>query len=126
MKFVLDASALLALILKEEGADRVAKAMEQEAMMNVVNFAEVIAFAGRRQLDTLTLRNSILAMRLQLIDLDLDLAYEAGCLERIRGTGLSLGDRVCLATGKLLKGRILTADKAWSKLKRKFDMELIR
>jgi PIN domain nuclease of toxin-antitoxin system len=126
MKFVLDASALLALILKEEGADRVAKAMEQEAIMNAVNFAEVIGFAERRHLDTLALRNSILAMRLQLIDLDLDLAYEAGRLERIRGTGLSLGDRVCLATGQLLKGRILTADKAWSKLKRKFDMELIR
>jgi ribonuclease VapC len=126
MIFVLDASALLALILREDGADRVAAAMDEQAYMNVVNLAEVIGFAARREIDTIALRNSILAMRLKLLDLDSDLAFEAGCLERIRGAGLSLGDRVCLATGKYLKGRILTADRAWSKLKKRFNLELIR
>ena len=45
-RWVLDASALLALLLREPGADKVRAALG-EAIMSVVNLAEVISYYAK-------------------------------------------------------------------------------
>lgn len=115
---VLDASALLALIFKEEGHDRVAAVVSHEgACMSVANISEV---AARLNMDgwTPTDYSSVIeSFKLEMINVDWNLAMLAG---QYRATtkhlGLGLGDRLCLATAALHELPALTADQAWRNL----------
>jgi PIN domain nuclease of toxin-antitoxin system len=127
LRVVLDASALLALILDEPGADVVQAALDQEVLLSVVNFAEVIGRAERAGIKPEDARNGILALPLQLVHLDEKMAFEMGKLAGVgRPLGLSLGDCACLATAKILEADALTADKVWAKLKIGLKIRLIR
>lgn len=127
MRVVLDASALLALILDETGADVVQAALDHEVLLSVVNFAEVIGRAERAGIKPGDARNGILALPLQLVHLDEKMAFEMGKLTGVgRSLGLSLGDCACLATAKLLEADVLTADKVWAKLNIGLKIKLIR
>ena len=127
MKVVLDASALLALILDEPGAEGVQGVLDQEVLLSVVNFAEVIGRAERAGIKPEDARGGILALPLQLVVLDEKMAFEMGKLVGVgRPLGLSLGDCACLATARVLEASVLTADKAWSKLNVGLKIKLIR
>lgn len=127
MKVVLDASALLALILDESGADVVQAALDHEVLLSVVNFAEVVGRAERAGIKPEDAHNGILALPLQLVQLDEKMAFEMGKLAGVgRPLGLSLGDCACLATAKVLGTDVLTADKVWAKLKIGLKIRLIR
>lgn len=124
---MLDASALLALILDESGADVVQAALDHEVLLSVVNFAEVIGRAERAGIKPEDARNGILALPLQLVQLDEKMAFEMGKLAGVgRPLGLSLGDCACLATAKVLGTDALTADKVWAKLNIGLKIRLIR
>jgi PIN domain nuclease of toxin-antitoxin system len=120
---VLDASALLALILDEPGADVVQAALDQEVLLSVINFAEVIGRAERAGIKPEDARNGIFALPLQLVHLDEKMAFEMG---KLAGVGRPLGDCACLATAKVLEADALTADKVWAKLKIGLKIRLIR
>lgn len=127
MKVVLDASALLALILDESGADVVQAVLDHEVLLSVVNFAEVIGRAERAGIKPEDARNGILALPLQLVHLDEKMAFEMGKLAGVgRPLGLSLGDCACLATAKVLEADVLTADKVWAKLSIGVKIKLVR
>lgn len=127
MKPVLDASALLALVLQEPGAQKVLAALETGAVMSVVNLAEFIGAAERKMIPAEETLAAVAGLRLEFVDLNLETAVEMGRLEKIcKPLGLSLGDRACLATGKLLNAKILTADRVWLKLNPEFKVEAIR
>ena len=117
MRHVLDASATLAVILEETGADAVAMALRSGAAMSTVNSAEVSA---RLYQDRWTDREVVLAFEELGIEL-LPFSPEAAMLSgkyRIatRHLGLGLGDRACLATACLEKCPVLTADQSWQQL----------
>ena len=117
MKHVLDASATLAVIFEETGADAVAVALRSGAAMSTVNAAEVSA---RLHQDRWTDREVTLAFKELGIEL-LPFGSEAAMLTgkyRIatRQLGLGLGDRACLATACLEKCPALTADQSWQQL----------
>ena len=113
---VIDASALLALLNAESGSERVAAALAG-ARINAVNLSEVLGRLRRRGIAIDAGMNAILALGLEVVPFDRELAADAAELEPEAGQfGLSLGDRACLATARRLRLPALTADRAWLRL----------
>lgn len=124
--FVLDASALLALVHAEPGADRVRSVLDR-AVISAVNLAEVVGrlseFGGAPE----EIRRRLHALRLPVVPVDEDLGYAAGFLRpATRRLGLSLGDRVCLVLAARLGATALTADRAWAEVATHARIELLR
>ncbi len=111
---VLDASALLALLKREQGGEVVAEALAQGAAIGAVNLSEVVARLAEAGMPEPDIRQVIEPLGLDVIAFDADLAYLAGMLRATtRQLGLSLGDRACLALGRRLGLPVLTTDRAW-------------
>ena len=112
---VLDASAVLALLLREPGAERVTAAIVAGARMSTVNFSEVATRyvrAGATEAELLALRDGL---PVTLVAVDADLALRAARMSAVtREAGLSLGDRLCLALAQREGATALTADRAWA------------
>lgn len=129
---VLDASALLALLHAEPGADRVAEALSAGAHISTVNWAEVLTKldeVGRSPADVVRdlEEMGVLPDGLKVHVFDELLARSTAELARkTRTAGLSLADRACLALCSRLGGRVLTADRQWAKLELGFEITLIR
>lgn len=115
-KYVLDASAVLALLNDEPGADQV-EALLAESCISAVNAAEVLTKlidAGMPDAEAL---ESFELLGLEIIDFDLRLAARAAALRRAtKKKGLSLGDRCCLALGLAMGQEVVTAEREWAKL----------
>jgi ribonuclease VapC len=125
--YLLDASALLAVVFEEAGRDMVAPLMSDSAI-SAVNYSEVIARQMRKGADGQAVISGLDALGLDIIPWDQELAEGAFDLNPLGWTkGISLGDRVCLATARHLGLRILTADKKWLELSLPgIDIQLIR
>ncbi|MFT3886904.1 MAG: type II toxin-antitoxin system VapC family toxin [Arachnia sp.] len=108
---VLDASALLAYLRGEPGADRVEDALP-EGVVGAANWSEVaqkvIAAGG----DWGHAKVLLMSYGLQIEPVTDADAECAATLWRA-GSGLSLGDRLCVALGRRLGLAVLTADRAW-------------
>jgi ribonuclease VapC len=125
-EWVLDASAALALILDEPGAERVATALTS-AMISSVNAAEVVHRLIRGGGQPRDARQLVLALDCPIVSVDAELGFRAGMLsEATRTEGLSLGDRVCLALAERERVPALTADRAWQTLDLGIEVRLIR
>ncbi len=95
--FVLDASAVLALLLGEPGADKVATALD-DAVMTTVNLAEVVSHYAKLGIGLRDIEALLRPLPIRLAPIDTALSYEAGMLRPITiAGGLSLGGRYCLA-----------------------------
>lgn len=113
---VLDASALLALLLAEPGGDKV-QAVLADAAMTTVNLAEVVGHYARNGAAEPEIRLVLDQLRVERVDFDAELAYAAGLLlPATKAAGLSLGDRACLALARRMGVKALTADRAWQEL----------
>jgi PIN domain nuclease of toxin-antitoxin system len=123
---VLDASALLALIDGEPGAEAVERVLP-DASMTTVNLAEVLAKLADRGVPDEQSFDAIAGLDLKLIDVGVPLARASARLRvETRSAGLSLGDRLCLALAELRQAPVLTADRAWAKLDLPLDIRVIR
>lgn len=126
---VIDASALLALLLDEPGADRVAAALD-DGVMSTANLAEVLSKAADRGLDVATQRHLIDALGIGYAEVTADDAAASAVLRARDAAGgapvLSLGDRLCLALARRLDAPVLTADRAWAEVDHQVDVELVR
>lgn len=118
MKYVLDASAILAWVLREPGSERVRQLMEDgNCIVSGVNAAEVITKLADKQRPETFLREVIGHIGAECISFDAAQATEAGLLRPVtRSLGLSLGDRACLALARLQSATAITADHAWLQL----------
>jgi ribonuclease VapC len=126
VNFVIDASAVLALLYNEAGADRVAGIIRGSTICSI-NLAEV----GTRLLDlggtTENAQRALSLLGLAVADFDDELAWRSVDLrESTRAVGLSLGDRACLALAIRESAVALTADRAWAQLNIDCEIELIR
>jgi ribonuclease VapC len=109
---VLDASAILAFLQGEDGAEVVEGVLASGAVCSAANWSEVAQkiLAAGRDLDL---------ARALLGSYDLDVApvtvddAEVAARRWRRGEGLSLGDRLCLALAERLDCDAWTADVAW-------------
>lgn len=111
---VLDASALLALLLGEPGAE-VVRAALADAAMSTVNLAEVVGHYARRDVARERIAEVLGPLPVTYVAPDVALAYDAGLLvPATRPAGLSLGDRACLALARRLRVPALTAERRWA------------
>jgi ribonuclease VapC len=110
---VLDASAVLALLHREPGAEAVRKALEHGAI-SAVNAAEVASKLVRLGESESNARADIAALRLEIVPFDGELAFLAASSSLTAPAhGFSLGDRACLATAWKLGVPAVTADRHW-------------
>jgi PIN domain nuclease of toxin-antitoxin system len=126
MTFVLDASAVLALIQDEPGGQRVRSVVRQAALSSV-NLTEVVTKLIARGVPVNEVREVLLSIELFVHAHDEELAVEAGALHALtRRQRLSLGDRACLALARRLAATALTTDRAWSRVEVGVAIEVIR
>lgn len=115
-EIVLDASALLAFIFNERGADVVAEVVLQAAI-SAVNLSEVITKLLDNNMPIDEIVERISSLGLTVVPFDSDQAFQAALLRSsTKHLGLSLGDRVCLQLARSLGRPVLTTDRAWAQL----------
>jgi PIN domain nuclease of toxin-antitoxin system len=108
---VLDASALLAFLLEEDGYDKVAV---ENAVLSTINFAEVAQRLIKLGHDVTLLTDELIILGIQLEPFGIKDALTAAQLQsNTQNYGLSLGDRACLALAKRLDTVAVTADRVW-------------
>ncbi len=114
---VLDASALLAAVLEEPGAGRVARALGRGVAMSAVNVAEVAARLSQDGWTARAVTSVFHELGIEAVPFDHDTALLSGAYRpKTRHPGLGLGDRACLATACRLGLPALTADRDWAEL----------
>jgi PIN domain nuclease of toxin-antitoxin system len=129
---VLDASALLAYLRDEPGADAVADAIADGVTVSTVNLAEVLSRIADRGSDPIAVADQLTSSGLLdgAITIEPFTATDASEVARLRPAtrdlGLSLGDRACLALARRLDLTALTADTAWSQVDLAVDVAQIR
>jgi len=126
MTAVLDASAVLALMNGEPGADRVAQSLDG-AIMSVANAIEVGTRLMDRGASFDEAWDALDRLDIDLVDLDAELGAIAIELRgSTRAQGLSLADRACLALAVREGLPALTADRVWISLDLPCKVEVIR
>jgi PIN domain nuclease of toxin-antitoxin system len=126
-RIVLDASAILAVIGGEPGAEKLTPALLARAVGSAVNLAEVqTKLVSRGWTPEQAWEDATSPVR-EVVAFDEHQARLAGDLAiETRHLGLSLGDRACLALGIALRLPVYTAERAWKKLKLGVRIHVIR
>ncbi len=126
-RIVLDASAILAVINGEPGAERLTPGLLSGAVASAVNLAEVhTKLVSRGWRSTESWEDATSPVR-EVLAFDEEHARIAGDLvAHTRHLGLSLGDRACIALAIALNVPVYTAEKAWKKLKVSVKVHVIR
>ncbi|MGC9221998.1 MAG: type II toxin-antitoxin system VapC family toxin [Solirubrobacteraceae bacterium] len=115
---VLDASAVLALLRDEPGAELVANALRESpkdesgyrGLLSAVNAVEVLQVATRAAAEGLLAKDSPIGV----VAFTTEHARKAAEFrEPTRHLGLSLADRACLALGDVTGHTVLTGDGEW-------------
>jgi PIN domain nuclease of toxin-antitoxin system len=111
--FVLDSSALLALVKDEPGADFVLSVLPR-SVLSTVNLAEVVAKLSDLNLPLVPLDATLAEANVEIVAFTQSQARLSGELRsQTRKRGLSLGDRACLALALERGLTAVTADAAW-------------
>jgi ribonuclease VapC len=123
---VLDSSALLACLNQEAGGEAVVD-MVAGALLCTVNLAETMTVLVRQGASKEKALEILQLWDFQVVDFERSLAEETGALiAQTRSTGLSLGDRACLALARVRNLPAVTADRSWSGVEVGVRIQLIR
>lgn len=128
MSVVLDASAILAVLQEEAGGEAVLTAIAEEGgLASAVNIAEVVAKLCDNGRDASAAELAVNDLPIFVAPFTRDMASLSGAIRSLtRDTELSLGDRCCLATARVLGEPVLTGDRAWENLDIGVDVRLFR
>ena len=125
--YVLDASAVLALLHREPGSEVVQDAIGV-SVISSVNWAEVLqkiaARGGREAYDVVGELQYVGLAVIPFTAEDAEMTAELWSLGR--PSGLSLADRACLILAKRLGLPALTGDRRWATLELDTEVRLIR
>lgn len=125
-KVVLDASAILAVLYSEAGAEQVLPALPH-AIVSAVNLAEVYSKTLERNVLLEDVHRMVAKLKVVSIPFDDELAFITGTLrEPTRSSGFSLGDRACLALGLNMGLPVLTGDQRWRDVHVGVEVRLFR
>jgi PIN domain nuclease of toxin-antitoxin system len=125
-EIVIDASALLALLNAEPGADVVAEALPG-GVISAVNLSEVVAKLCDAGMPEKAIHQALQPLGIEIVPFDEEQSYQAGLLRTVtQEMGISLGDRACLSLARMLGVVALTADKAWAGLSVGATVKVIR
>jgi len=123
---VLDASALLAFLHQEPGAEAVEQVLHS-ATISSVNWCEVAQKRIERGRPVDSIRAGLVKVGLDIAPFTLEDAETAAEMyQATRFSGLSLGDRACLALARRLGSPALTADRRWEDIDLGVEVRLIR
>ncbi len=122
---VADASAILAMLQGEPGADAMAMALGV-AVLSAVNWSEVVQTARSHGVEVAGLQEELRDLGLTFVPFGLAEADVAADLWRSGQRSLSLGDRACLATAITRGLPVMTADRAWSTLALGIPVRVVR
>jgi ribonuclease VapC len=126
-EFVLDASAMLAYIQEERGAENLTKEILDHAVVSTVNLAEVQSKLVKKGHDPEEAWEEILSLVIAEEPFTSEQARIAGDLiTTTEKYGLSLGDRSCLALAIALKAPVYTTEQLWRNLKVGIPIHVIR
>ena len=126
-RIVLDASALLAVLNREPGAEKITPQLLSGATSSSVNLAEVQSKLVSRGIKPDEAWEATISPIREASAFTDDQAKIAGSLiAQTSAFGLSLGDRACLALGIALKAPVYTADRSWRNLKLGVRIHLVR
>ena len=124
--WVLDASAVLAVVLTEPGGD-IVRPLMADSLLSAVNLAEVTTRLLDLGFPSARIDSRLARLRFTVVPFDEVLALSAGLLRaQTRHLGLSVGDRACLALAQREGLPVLTGDRAWAKLDVGVQVVLIR
>lgn len=123
---VLDASAIIALLRDEPGAEAV-RVWVPDALVSAVNISEVGAKFAERGMKEADIRGAIGTLGLEVVAFDEAAAHATAWLRgQTRRLGLSLGDRACLALGATRGLPVLTTDRSWAGVDIGVDVRVVR
>lgn len=112
--FVLDASALIAMLKQEKGAAKVSKAIAS-ARMCAVNYAEVVSHFAYLGMPAAAIDAMLDPLPIEIVPADQITSRIAGRLRAVTASaGLSLGDRYCLALAHRDRLPAWTGDTHWN------------
>lgn len=126
--YVLDASALLSLILAEPGSEKVVGLLETgRCSMSAVNHAEVVGKLNEVGVADDETAAILEGLRIQVEPFDREQAHRCGLLRQAtRSLGLSLGDRACLQLAAARGAIAVTTDRTWLRVKTGARVQLLR
>jgi len=125
-EIVLDASALIAFLRNEPGADKVAAALPRSCI-SAVNLAETLGklMGYGKPLEALAFQ--VERLQIPVVPFDEEQARIAASLWQVtRARGLSLGDRACLALALTTSLPALTTDREWQSCRSGVEIVPIR
>ena len=115
-RVVLDASAVLALLRREPGAE-VVRTFLHRGVLGAVNLAEVLTKLEDDGMPAASAMRSAGLLLLPILPFTQRLAQRAAALRVLtRRAGLSLGDRACLALAADFGAPALTSDRRWTQI----------
>lgn len=124
--FVLDSSAILALINNEAGAQQV-EPLISKSIVSAVNFSETLAILEPHGIKTKEGSHLLRAMIKDIIPFTAEHALISSEIYlACQAKGLSLGDRACLALGISSNTPVITADRVWQELSININIRCIR
>ncbi|OGV28021.1 MAG: hypothetical protein A3F18_05055 [Legionellales bacterium RIFCSPHIGHO2_12_FULL_37_14] len=124
-KVIFDTSAYLALINGEPGSN-IVKNYVSQAYMSTVNIAELVSYLVRNGYCDVNKIARIVNL-IRAYEYNYDLAIITGeMITHTSSYGLSLGDRACLASAKMLDVPVYTADKQWTGLQKIVGVKIIQ
>lgn len=124
---VLDASAILAVLNQEPGADQLTSDILNVAVGSTVNLAEVQGKLVKDGMAPESAWRATLYSVTEAVAFTPEQADLAGSLiAETRPLGLSLGDRACLALAIERRSPVYTTDRLWKKLKLAIPIHVIR
>jgi PIN domain nuclease of toxin-antitoxin system len=131
-RIVLDASAVLAMILAEPGGeivdallDSIESNPEVQVAISSVNWCEILTRMQREKLGMSTMRLTSVLAGVDLFPFGKNEAEDAAGYASVN-RALSLGDRACLALAKSLGATAWTAEQLWARCKLDVPLKLIR
>jgi PIN domain nuclease of toxin-antitoxin system len=123
---VLDASAVLASILREEGSERIELAAAEGAAISTVNLAEVVGVLTLRGIAAVDIESLLARLSLEIRPFVEEDGHVTGRMSPLaRSHRLSFCDRACLALGRRLGVPVLTGDVAMARAQLGGDPEVV-
>jgi PIN domain nuclease of toxin-antitoxin system len=124
-RYVIDASALLAMLHREPGGDAVATILGA-GLMSAVNWSEVVQKARARGVAVDGLAEDLESLGLELVPFATREAEWAADIWHQGGRALALADRACLATAAVRGLAVVTADRSWPGAAAGIEVRVIR